>query len=138
MEIMKYFLAKTDPQTYSIDDLAKDKSTTWDGVRSPQAVIFLRAMQKGDRVLIYHSQGETTIVGLAEVVGNSRPDPKDTKSWLVDFAFIKKFHPPFITLQQIKSTGKFPEFRLVKQARLSTMDVPDNVIVWLKRQGLEL
>src|SRR5579871_5677854 len=122
---MKYFLAKTDPQTYSIDDLERDKTTTWDGVKNPQAVIFLKQMQPGDKVLIYHSQGEASIVGLAQVIGNSRPDPKEKRSWLVDFKFLKKFGQPFVNLQQIKATGKFDDFRLVRQGRLSTMDVPE-------------
>jgi predicted RNA-binding protein with PUA-like domain len=135
---MKYFLAKTDPQTYSIDDLAKDKQTTWDGVSAPQAVIFLKQMQPGDKVLIYHSQGETTIVGLAEVAGNSRPDPKNPRSWLVDFKFIKKFSEPYVTLKQIKDSKKFDDFRLVRQGRLSTMDVPPEFITWLKSQGVSL
>ena len=136
--MMKYYLAKTDPKTYSIDDLAKEKQTTWDGVRSPQAVIFLKKMQPGDLVFIYHSQGGAAIVGLAKVIGNSRPDPKDSKSWLVDFAFVKKFEPPFVTLPEIKKTGKFSDFRLVRQGRLSTMDVPDNFIAYLKSRGLPL
>lgn len=135
---MKYYLAKTDPEEYSIDDLEKDGITEWDGVRNPQALIFLKKMQKGDRVLIYHSQGQTTIVGLAEVVGNQRPDPKDPKSWLVDFKFIRKFKEPFITLSQIKQTGKFSDFRLVYQSRLSTMEVPPHFIEWIQKQGLNI
>ena len=133
---MKYFLAKTDPQTYSIDQFAKDKETTWDGVRNPQAVLFLKQMQKGDMVFIYHSRGEGAIVGLAEVIGNSRPDPKDDKSWLVDFKFVKKYPEPRITIKDIKAAGKFDNFRLVTQSRLSTMDVPENVVQWLKEKGL--
>ncbi len=135
---MNYFLAKTDPETYSITDLEKDKQTTWDGVRNPQAVIFLKQMQPKDKVLIYHSQGESAIVGLAEVVGNSRPDPKDTRSWLVDFKFVKKFKEPYVTLQQIKESGKFDDFRLVRQGRLSTMDVPEKFIEYLKKCGVAL
>lgn len=135
---MKYYLAKTDPQTYSIDDIAKENEVTWDGVRNPQAVIFLKQMQSGDKVFIYHSQGEGAIVGLAEVIGNSRADPKDEKSWLVDFKFMKKFINPKITIQDIKSEGKFNNFRLVTQSRLSTMDVPENVIEWLKEKGLQI
>ncbi len=131
---MRFFLAKTDPKTYSINDLEKENETTWDGVRNPQAVIFLKQMQKGDRVFIYHSQGEGAIVGLAEVIGNSRPDPKDNKSWLVDFKFLKKFKEPFVTIKDIKATGKFANFRLVTQSRLSTMDVPENVVEWLGKQ----
>src|SRR4051812_28089275 len=97
-----YFLAKTDPETYSISDLEKEKVAVWSGVRNPQAVKVLKTMKKGDRVLIYHSQGEACIVGLAEVVGNSRPDPKDAKSWLVDFKFLRKFSEPFVSLRMIK------------------------------------
>jgi len=135
---MKYFLAKTDPQTYSIDDLERDKTTTWDGVKNPQAVIFLKQMQPGDKVLIYHSQGEASIVGLAQVIGNSRPDPKEKRSWLVDFKFLKKFGQPFVNLQQIKATGKFDDFRLVRQGRLSTMDVPEKFIRWFQEQGIAI
>lgn len=135
---MNYFLAKTDPETYSIDDLEKEKETTWDGVHNPTAVQFLKAMKKGDKVLIYHSQTDKAIVGLAEVIGNSRPDPKDTRTWLIDFKFIKKFKEPFITLQHIKESGKFDDFRLVRQGRLSTMDVPEKFITWLEKKGLEL
>jgi predicted RNA-binding protein with PUA-like domain len=135
---MKYFLAKSDPKEYGIDDLAKDGTASWDGVRNAQAVIFLKQMREGDKVLIYHSQGEASIVGLAEVVGDGKPDPKEPRSWLVDFKFIKKFKEPLVTLKQVKETGKFPNFRLVRQSRLSTMDVPDKFIIWLKEQGLDL
>lgn len=128
---MRYFLAKTEPEEYSIDDLAHEKVASWDGVTNPQAVIFLKQMQKGDRVLIYHSGREKALVGLAEVVGNSRPDPKEPKSWLVDFKFLKKFELPHVTLAEIKKSGKFSSFRLVRQARLSTMDVPQEFVDWL-------
>lgn len=133
---MNYFLAKTDPETYSISDLEKDKKTTWGGVRNPTAVQALKAMQPGDLVYIYHSQGESAIVGLAKVLKNLGADPKDAKSWLVEFEFIKRFPEPFVTLQQIKATGLFPDFRLVKQSRLSTMAVPEEVVHWLEEQGV--
>lgn len=135
---MKYYLAKTDPETYSIEDFKKEGTTTWNGVSNPTAVRFLKQMEKGDRILIYHSQGQTTIVGLAEVIGNSRPDPKNTRSWLVDFKYIRTYDEPRINLKQIKETGKFDDFKLVRISRLSTMDVPDEFIEWLKKQGLEV
>jgi predicted RNA-binding protein with PUA-like domain len=113
---MKYFLAKTDPATYSIDDFAKEKQTTWNGVKNAQAVQALKAMNKGDLVLIYHSQGESAIVGFAEVVGDGKPDPKNPRSWLPTFKFVKKFHQPYVTLAEIKQTGKFQDFRLVRQS----------------------
>jgi predicted RNA-binding protein with PUA-like domain len=135
---MNYYLAKTDPGTYSIDDFAKEKVTTWSGVRNPQAVLVLKSMKKGDRVFIYHSQGEGSIRGLAEVVGNSRPDPKDAKSWLVDFKFLKSYTEPYVTIQDVKSSGQFPHFQLVTQSRLSTMRVPSPVVAWLKKKKLSV
>ncbi len=135
---MKYYLAKTEPHEYSIDDLQKDGTASWDGVRNPQAVNYIKQMQKGDKVLIYHSGKESAVVGLAEVAGNSRPDLADDRSWLIDFTFLKKFAEPHITLKQIKASQKFDDLRLVKQGRLSTMEVPEHFIDWLKEQGLSL
>jgi predicted RNA-binding protein with PUA-like domain len=135
---MRYFLVKTEPQIYSIHDLERDGQTTWDGVRNPQAVRFLKEMKPGDQVLMYHSQGESAIVGLAEVVGESRPDPNDAQSWLIDLKHVKTFRPPYVTLKLIKDTGFFGDFRLVYQSRLSTMEVPDTFITWLKERGVEL
>ena len=135
---MNYFLAKTEPSTYSIADLEKEKVTTWNGIKNPQAVKALKAMKKGDRVLIYHSGGEAAIRGLAEVVGSSRPDPKNEKSWLVDFKFIKKFNEPYLTLKEIKEMGEFNNISLVKQGRLSTMELPPKFVNWLKLEGLKI
>ena len=135
---MLYFLAKTDPDTYSIDDFEKEKVTTWNGVKNPQAVAALKAMKKADRVIIYHSQGETSIRGLAEVLGNGRPDFKEQRSWLVDFKFIKKFPEPYVTLKDIKDSGLFGDFILVRQGRLSTMSIPAKFVAWLKKKGLKL
>ena len=59
---MQYFLAKTDPETYSIDNLEKEKKTVWDGVRNPQAVRAIRDMRPGDKVFIYHSGGLSAVV----------------------------------------------------------------------------
>jgi predicted RNA-binding protein with PUA-like domain len=135
---MNYFLAKTDPSTYSIEDFAKDKITVWDGVRNGQAVQALKAMQKGDKVLIYHSQGEGSIRGLATVTKNIGPDPKDNRSWLVEFKLSKSFKEPFVTLKQVKESGKFNDLALVKNSRLSTMSVSDKFISWLNAQGLSI
>lgn len=132
---MNYFLAKSEPGTYSIDQFAKEKTTTWNGVKNPTAVQFLKKMQPGDTVFFYHSGENPQIVGLAEVVGNSRPDPTEPRSWLVDFKFLKKFETP-ITLKEIKESGKFKDWRLVYQSRLSTMDVPDNFIEYLKKKKI--
>lgn len=134
---MNYFLAKTDPETYSIDDFAREGHTTWDGVRNPQAVQFIKAMQSGDQVLIYHSQGETAIVGLALVTSVPRPDPKEDptkpKSWVVDMQFVKKLVAP-VSLREIKASGQFDDWSLVRHSRLSTMSVPEGFIKWLEEE----
>jgi predicted RNA-binding protein with PUA-like domain len=130
---MTYFLAKTDPETYSIDDLEHDKVTVWDGVRSPQALRAIQAMRPGDDVLIYHSQGEAAIVGLARVVSEPRPDPNDSKSWVVDLAFVRRFAQS-VTLREIKDSHLFDDWALVRQGRLSTMSVPDTVVAWLREK----
>lgn len=135
-ELMNYFLAKTDPDTYSIEDLAAEKVTVWNGVRNPAAVKALKTMKKGDKVLIYHSQGEAAIRGLATVTKQIGPDPKDSKSWLVELKFVKAFKEPYITLQQIKAQKKFVDLALVRQGRLSTMELPKDFIAWLKSKKL--
>jgi predicted RNA-binding protein with PUA-like domain len=133
-DTMRYFLAKTDPDTYSIDDLERDGSTVWDGVRNAQAVAAIRTMAPGDRVLIYHSQGQAGIVGLAEVISAPRPDPSEAKSWVVDVRFLRRVDPP-ISLRAIKDTHQFDDWSLIRQGRLSTMAVPDSFIAWLQARG---
>lgn len=127
---MAYFLAKTDPEHYSIADLERDGTTVWDGVRNAAALQAIRAMHPGDEVLIYHSQGEAAIVGLARVVSEPRPDPNDPKSWVVDLTFVRRLEQP-VTLREIKDSHRFDDWALVRQGRLSTMGVPANVVAWL-------
>lgn len=128
---MAYFLAKTDPETYSIDNLERDKKTTWDGVTNPQAVRAIRDMRPGDRVFIYHSGGVSGVVGLASVESAPRPDPKNAKSAVVDLAFRGRLDPP-TTLAEIKKSGQFADWALVRQGRLSTMSAPDKFVAWIK------
>ena len=130
---MAYFLAKTDPQHYSIDNLAQEKTAVWDGVRNAAALLAIRAMRPDDDVLIYHSQGEAAIVGLARVQSEPRPDLNDAKSWVVDLAFVRRLAQP-ITLREIKESHLFDGWALVRQSRLSTMSVPDSVVAWLKEK----
>ena len=130
---MQYFLAKTDPETYSADDLARDKSTIWDGVTNAQAVQTIRAMRTGDGVLIYHSQGEPAIVALAKVKGEPRPDPSNAKSWVVEMQFVGKIDPT-TTLAEIKTSGLFDDWALVRQGRLSTMSVPASFVSWMRER----
>ncbi len=132
---MAYFLAKTDPKTYSLDQLEHDRATVWDGVRNAQAIRIIQMMKPDDDLLIYHSQGETAIVGLARVTSEPRPDANDDKSWVIDVAFVRRFEHP-ITLHEIKATHKFDEWSLIRQGRLSTMDVPTSFVDWLKEKQI--
>lgn len=132
---MAYFLAKTDPETYAIDDLARDGATVWDGVRNAQAVQVIKSMSAGDTLLIYHSQGEAAIVGLAEIASAPRPDPNEPKSWVVDVRFLAKLGTP-ITLREIKATHQFDDWSLIRQGRLSTMPVPEAFVIWLRGHGV--
>jgi predicted RNA-binding protein with PUA-like domain len=130
---MAYFLAKTEPDGYSIDDLARDGETVWDGVRNAQAVNVIKTMRPGDVVLIYHSGGESAIVGAAEVVSAPRPDPNEPKSWVVDVRYRAKLDRP-VTLRQVKESGRFDDFALVRHGRLSTMAAPDDFVNWLREE----
>lgn len=128
---MKYFLAKTDPETYSVDNLERDRRTTWDGVTNAQAVRAIREMRPGDRVFIYHSGGVSGVVGLATVRSEPRDDPKNPKSAVVDLEFAGRLEPA-VTLAEIKQSGKFEDWALVRQSRLSTMAAPENFAAWMR------
>ena len=130
---MTYFLAKTEPATYSVDQLEKEKRTVWDGVTNPQAVRAIREMRPGDRVFIYHSGGQTAVVGLAKVTADPRPDPKNSKSWVVELEFLRRIEPP-TTLSEIKQSGEFNDWALVRQGRLSTMAAPDSFVEWMRQR----
>jgi predicted RNA-binding protein with PUA-like domain len=133
---MAYYLAKTDPDTYSIGDLEREKQTVWDGVTNPQAVRAILSMQPGDRVFIYHSGSNsggsvTGIVGLAAIRSAGRPDPKNPKSALVDVAFLSRLDPP-TSLAEVKQSNRFKDWALVRQGRLSTMVAPEEFVEWMR------
>jgi len=132
---MSYFLAKTDPQAYSIDDLKRDGTAEWDGVRNPAAVNAIKAMRPGDTVIIYHAQRDPAIVGLAKVVSPPRPDKKHARSWVADFAYLRHAKRP-ITLREIKDSHRFDDWALVRQGRLSTMPAPEEFWEWLQARGV--
>lgn len=128
---MNYFLAKSEPEVYSIDQLEADGKTVWDGVVNPQAVKAIMSMESGDRVFVYHSGGVSAIVGLATVVKGGRPDSKNPKSALADFQYLMKLDPP-TTLADVKASKLFEHIALVKQSRLSTMAVPEEFVKWVR------
>jgi predicted RNA-binding protein with PUA-like domain len=132
-----HFLAKTDPETYSIEDFVKDKVTVWDGVRSHQAVAVIRTWQIGDLVYIYHSMGKACIVGLAKVVSEPTKDLNDTRntSWHAKLELIETWkESEYIYLKDVKESGLFSDFALVKQSRLSTMKSPQEFVDWIINQ----
>jgi predicted RNA-binding protein with PUA-like domain len=118
------WLVKTEPSEFSWDDLVREKRSVWDGVRSFEARNHLRRMKKGDLVLIYHSNPEKRIVGLARVWREAYADPRAAEGdWsAVDVEPVKPLKQA-VTLAQIKSDEAFADFHLVRRARLSVMPV---------------
>jgi predicted RNA-binding protein with PUA-like domain len=130
---VNFFLAKTEPEGYSIDSLREDLQTRWDGVRNAQAVRAIRSMRPGDRVFIYHSGGVSAVVGLAEVASEPADDPKDPKSAVVDLRYVCHIDPP-VRLAEVKAEPKFADWALVRQSRLSTMEVPVAFVQWMRKR----
>ena len=135
----QYWLMKSEADVYSIDDLARDGRTMWDGVRNYQACNNMQDMSEGDRVLYYHSrQDPPAVVGLARVVGKAYPDPTqfdpddkyfdgksdpdDPRWWLVDVAFERRFDEP-VPLRAIKDEARLKDMVLVNNSRLSVQPV---------------
>ncbi|MGH7719992.1 MAG: EVE domain-containing protein [Gemmatimonadaceae bacterium] len=121
-----HWILKTEPSTFSWDDLVRDGTAVWDGVRNPVAIRHLAAMQPGDDALIYHTGGEKAAVGLARVTKAAYPDPKatDPKLLVVDLAPVRKLSRP-VTLHEIKSDPAFRDSPLVRQGRLSVVPLTD-------------
>ena len=122
----RHWLLKTEPSTYSWDDLAREKTATWDGVRNPVALRHLAAMKPGDDALIYHTGNEKAVVGLARVTRSAYPDPgaKDPKLLVVDIKPVRSLSRA-VPLAEIKADAAFAESPLVKQGRLSVVPLTD-------------
>lgn len=121
---MPAWLFKTDPETFSLDHLERDRRATWDGVANNTALIHLRKTSPGDEVLVYHSGDDKAIVGLAKVVKGAYPDPKlkDPKLVVCDVEFVKRLREP-VALAAIKGQKGLAQFDLVRISRLSVMPV---------------
>jgi len=137
---MKYWLMKSEPDVFSIDDLARKKREPWNGVRNYQARNFMREMKSGDQILFYHSNADQIgVVGVMEVLKEAYPDPTqfDTKSeyfepaskkedprWsLVDVGFVEKF-PRVLTLEEMKTMPELEGLALLRKGnRLSVIPV---------------
>jgi predicted RNA-binding protein with PUA-like domain len=121
------YLLKTEPTAYSFADLVKEKETDWTGVTNPQAVKNLRAMKKGDKLVIYHTGDEKAAVGLAHVVSVDISDPKVPLVRIAVGAAIKR--PK--TLAEIKQEAVFDGSPLVRQSRLSVAPLDEAQYDWI-------
>ncbi|HZI26323.1 MAG TPA: EVE domain-containing protein [Chryseolinea sp.] len=119
---MNYWLVKSEPGTFSWDDLVRDKKTVWDGVRNFQARNNLKNMKKGDLTFFYHSGEDKAIVGIGKIVKEGYPEPKDNNWIAVDIASDKKLKKP-VTLAQIKADKRLADMVLVRASRLSVQPV---------------
>jgi predicted RNA-binding protein with PUA-like domain len=119
---MAYWLMKSEPSSYSWDDLVRDGKTMWDGVRNNAARLHLRAMKPGDEAFFYHSMDERAVVGIMKITGTGQPDGDDG-SWVkVPVEPVRALAKP-VTLSQIKAEPGLAKMELIRQSRLSVAPV---------------
>ena len=126
---MKYWLLKSEPDTWSWENQVKEGASMWDGVRNYQARNNLKSMKKGDLCFFYHSVNEKKIKGIVEVVKEHYPDPTDKSKRFV--VVDVKYHSQFkndVSLEDIKNDNRLNHLALIKQSRLSVM--PIDKISW--------
>jgi predicted RNA-binding protein with PUA-like domain len=121
------YLLKTEPGKYSFDDLERDGETTWDGISNPQALLNLRSMKKGEKLIIYHSNVGKAAVGAARVVSVDATDPKDPKVRIQPVKRLK--HEK--TLDEMRAAAIFKDSILFRQFRLSVVPLSDEQYDWL-------
>ena len=123
---MAYWLVKSEPSSYSWQQLVKERRTFWSGVRNFQASSNLKAMKNGDRAFFYHSGEDKAVVGIAEIVKEYYPDHTDEsgKFGMVDVIPVAALPKP-VTLAQIKAEPKLKDLALVRQSRLSVMPIDE-------------
>ncbi len=123
------FLLKSEPEKYSFDDLLRDGETTWDGIKNPQALLTLRNMKKGDKLVLYHSNTGKAAVGTARVVSNAT-DPADPKIPIVRIAAGKRLKREK-TLAEMRDAPVFEGSLLFRQFRLSVVPLTDEQYDWI-------
>jgi predicted RNA-binding protein with PUA-like domain len=130
------WLVKTEPGTYSYDDLEGEGRAVWDGVANPVALKNLKAMAVGERVFVYHTGDEKQVVGTAEVVRAAYPDPKqkDGKLVVVDLKAVSRLARP-VTLADLKAEPSFADSPLVKQGRLSVVPLSAVQVRLIEKRG---
>jgi predicted RNA-binding protein with PUA-like domain len=120
------WLLKSEPDHYSYADLERDGKTVWDGISNNLALKHLRAVRRGDLAMVYHTGTERAVAGLAEVVSDAYPDPKqkDARLVVIDLKAKEKLSRP-VPLDEIKKASSLKDFDLVRLPRLSVMPVSD-------------
>jgi predicted RNA-binding protein with PUA-like domain len=120
---MAYWLAKSEPGTYSYADLERERRTEWTGVRNATALIHLKRMRPGDDLLFYHSGAERSVVGLARVTSAPHPDPNDDRgSWSVEVSAVRPLSRS-VSLAEMRDERTLADLLLFKISRLSVMPV---------------
>ena len=121
---MKYWLLKSEPRTWSWANQLEDKKCMWDGVRNYQARNNLMAMKKNDKCFFYHSVNEKKIVGIVRIIKEYYLDPTDkSKKFVAVDVIAEKTFPYPVTLEKIKNNKKLLNLTLIKQSRLSVMEI---------------
>lgn len=118
---MAYWLMKSEPSSYSWDDLVRDGGTEWDGVRNNAARLHLKAMKKGDEAFFYTSMTDKAVVGIMRITREAQPDPKDADWVSVSVEPVRAIGP--VTLKDIKAEPKLAKMELIRQSRLSVAPV---------------
>jgi predicted RNA-binding protein with PUA-like domain len=123
---MAYWILKTEPTSYSYDQLEQDGHAVWDGVKNPVALRNLKAMVPGDSLMIYHTGDEKAVIGLAKVTRPAYPDPKkkDANLVVVEIEPVKRL-PEAVPLAAIRANKTFAGLALVRQPRLSVVPVDE-------------
>lgn len=131
-----FWLAKSEPGTYSWEDFRKERRTSWTGVRNYTARNNLRAMQKGDEVLFYHSGEDKAVVGIARVKRTAyRDNTAKEGDWsTVDLVPIKALRRP-VTLSEIKGNPRLKKMPLIRLSRLSVSPVSAQEFREILRMG---
>ena len=121
---MAYWLMKSEPHSYSWDELVRDGGTEWDGVRNPAARLHLRAMKAGDEGLFYHSGDDKAAVGIMRISRAGAPDPKDANWVSVRVEPVRPLAMP-VTLKAMKAEPRLARLEMIRQSRLSVSPVRD-------------
>lgn len=121
------FLLKSEPDSYSFDDLLRDGETTWDGIKNPQALANLRSMHKGEKLILYHSNTGKAAVGTATVASVDASDPKNPQVRIIAGKPLK--HPKSLT--DMRQSPLFADSLLFRQFRLSVVPITDEQYDWL-------